>query len=373
MSVRSRRGTIPALALALLASLAARASGQAGRVVELIPPAPSLEANLLGDDPRRTALVYLPPSYSRPDSGPFPIVYLLHGFGVGPESWRGGANGYEDMDIAATLDGLVASGAVEEMIVVMPDARTRYGGSWYGASRAIGDWERYIAVDLVRAVDDAYRTLARREARALVGQSMGAYGALRIASAHPEVFGIAVAVSAPNLMHPNPLGMAALEAALRVPSPDAVLEGSPLPAVIWSKAAAFSPDAEAAPFFATLPVAADGDTLVLDPVIWPAWERNTVRGLLSRPERRRALGSVDLRLDVGGRDPLRGETRSLVDRLRSLGIEVRAVEFDGGHVEGVRAHLTRSLFPWLSSRFERSRAGGEPAVRTPPREAQDGG
>jgi S-formylglutathione hydrolase FrmB len=361
MSAHPRRGKALVVATVLVAVHAPPASGQAGRVVELVPPAPSLEGNLLGDDPRRTALVYLPPSYSDPDAGPFPVVYLLHAFGVGPESWRGGAAGYENMDIAATLDSLVASGAVDEMIVVMPDARTRYGGSWYASSLAIGDWERYIALDLVDAVDASLRTLTRREARALVGQSMGAYGALRIASAHPEVFGIAVAVSAPNLVNPNPLGMAALEAALAVASPDAVLGGSPLPAVMWSKAAAFSSDADAAPFFATLPVAPDGDSVSLEPAAWQAWERNTIRGLLNDPARRRALGSLDLRLDVGSRDPLRSETHSIADMLGELGVEVAAVEFDGGHVEGVRGHFARSLLPWISSRLARS----DPERRVP--------
>ena len=356
MSARTRRGKALVAATVLVAVHAPPASGQAGRVVELVPPAPSLEGNLLGDDPHRTALVYLPPSYSDPEAGPFPVVYLLHAFGVGPESWHGGAAGYENMDIAATLDSLVASGAVDEMVVVMPDARTRYGGSWYASSPTVGDWERYIAVDLVDAVDASFRTLARREARALVGQSMGAYGALRIASAHPEVFGIAVAVGAPNLVNPNPLGMAALEAALRVPSPDAVLDGSPLSAVMWSKAAAFSSDVGAAPFFATLPVVADGDSLGLEPNAWQAWERNSIRGLLDDASRRRALGSLDLRLGTGGRDPLRGETYALADTLRALGIESQLIEFDGGHVEGVRDHVTHSLLPWLSSRFADSGA-----------------
>jgi enterochelin esterase-like enzyme len=282
------------------------------------------------------------------------VVYLLHSFGVGPESWRGGPTSYEDMDVAGTLDSLIAAGSVAGMIVVMPDARTRYGGSWYASSPSIGDWERYIATDLVGAVDRSLRTLAGREARAIVGQSMGAYGALRIASAQPEVFGIVVAVSTPNLVNPNPLGMAALEAAAAVSSPDGVLAGSPLPAVIWSKAAAFSSDPGAGPFFASLPVVKDGDVLRLEPATWRRWEHNTFVGLLESTDRRRALTSLDLRLDVGTRDPLRPETLALADTLRDLGIESTVAEFDGGHVEGVRAHFTRVLFPWLSSRLERA-------------------
>lgn len=341
---------LPALAALSCSALPPSVAAQTGRVVEIEVDAPSLAANLLGDPALRRALVYLPPGYDRSPVVRFPVLYLLHAWGVGPESWRG-PRGYEGMDIAVVMDSLIGAGG-SGMLVVMPDARNRYGGSWYASSSAIGDWERFVGVDLVEHVDSAFRTSPRREHRALAGQSMGAYGALRVASANPGVFGTAVAVSGPTLVDPNPLGMAALEAAHAISSPERLFDGSPLPAVIWSKAAAFSSDPGAPPFFARLPVVEEGDSLRLAPAVWERWERNTIAHLLEDRHRREALASVALRLDVGRDDPLRPETAALSDALRSLGVPHQVVEFAGGHVAGVRAHLVGSVLPYVSRRFE---------------------
>jgi enterochelin esterase-like enzyme/predicted esterase len=334
------------------ATIAAAGSGapRAGRVVELQAQASSLAGNLLGEDTQRRVLVYLPPSYDSAPDRRYPVLYLLHAFGVGPESWRG-ERGYEGMDIAEVLDRTIAGGAVAEMLVVMPDAGTRYGGSWYASSPTIGDWERFIGIELVDEVDELFRTHPHRDARAIAGQSMGGYGALRIASAHAERFATAIALSAPHLVNPNPLGRPALEAALEVPSPDAVLAGSPLPAVIWSKAAAFSAAPERPPFYAELPLVRAGDELRIEPSIWERWKRHTIAGLLADPARRAALARVDLRLDVGLEDPLRTETRQLAQALRDLSLPYVTTEFEGGHVAGVREHFTSSVLPHLSRRF----------------------
>lgn len=345
MTLRRLLLVLPALSWSAAPPIAA----QSGRVVEIEVDAPSLAGNLLEDPAVRRALVYLPPGYDRSPAVRFPVLYLLHAWGVGPESWRG-PQGYEGMDIAAVMDSLIGTGG-SGMLVVMPDARNRYGGSWYASSSAIGDWERFVGVDLVEAVDSAFRASPRREHRALAGQSMGAYGALRVASANPGVFGTVVAVSGPSLVDPNPLGMAALEAAHAISSPERLFDGSPLPAVSWSKAAAFSPDPEAPPFFARLPVVEAGDSLRLAPAIWERWERNTIARLLEDGGRREALASMAVRLDVGRDDPLRPETTALSEVMRSLGVPHEVVNFPGGHVVGVRAHLVGSVLPYVSRRF----------------------
>jgi enterochelin esterase-like enzyme len=360
------------LSLGLLSTLAmvtqaAPADGgpPVGRVVELQIEVSSLAGNLLGEDTLRRVLVYLPPSYDPELERRYPVLYLLHAFGVGPESWRG-ERGYEGMDIAEVLDRAITAGAVAEMLVVMPDAHTRFGGSWYASSPAIGDWEQYIGVELLAQIDRRFRTRPRRRARAIAGQSMGGYGALRVASAHPESFATVIAISAPHLVNPNPLGRQALEAALEVPSPDAVLAGSPLPAVIWSKAAAFSPAPDRPPFYAELPLVRDGDELRLEPSIWERWRRSTIEGLLADAARRNALERVDLRLDVGLDDPLRPETRRLSETLRDRSIRHGTAEFPGGHVAGVREHLTSSVLPHVSRRFVEADAEEVEAARSGP-------
>ena len=87
-----------------------------------------------------------------------------------------------------TIEGAFAQGA-KEMIVVLPDSKTRHNGSMYSSSVTTGDFERFIARDVVSYIDAHYRTIPNRLARGLVGHSMGGYGATRIGMKHADVFG----------------------------------------------------------------------------------------------------------------------------------------------------------------------------------------
>jgi enterochelin esterase-like enzyme len=63
------------------------------------------------------------------------------------------------------------------MIVVLPDSKTAHNGSMYSSSVTTGDFERFIAQDLVAYIDAHYRTIPERASRGLVGHSMGGCGA----------------------------------------------------------------------------------------------------------------------------------------------------------------------------------------------------
>ena len=49
-------------------------------------------------------------------------------------------------------------------------------------------WEDFIVKDLIGHVDATYRTIARREGRAINGLSMGGYGGLTVGLRHPDLF-----------------------------------------------------------------------------------------------------------------------------------------------------------------------------------------
>src|SRR5678809_1349357 len=88
-----------------------------------------------------------------------------------------------------------------------PDAFTKYSGSMYSSSPTTGDWEAYIAEDLVGYVDSHYRTIANRMSRGLGGHSMGGYGTIRIGMKRPDVFSSLYIMSACCLMNdPTPRG-----------------------------------------------------------------------------------------------------------------------------------------------------------------------
>ena len=142
----------------------------------------ALEGNLEGDAVDRDAIVFLPPSYAKEKSRRYPVVYALHGYSIGAEQWS------KEIHVPQTIEGAFALGA-KEMIVVLPDSKTIYNGSMYSSSATTGDFERFIAHDVVAYIDAHYRTIPERTSRGLVGHSMGGYGASRIGMKHPEVFG----------------------------------------------------------------------------------------------------------------------------------------------------------------------------------------
>ncbi len=128
---------------------------------------PSLEGNLEGNAVERDVLVFLPPSYAKDKARRYPVVYALHGYSIGAEQWSG------EIHVPQTIEGAFAQGA-RDMIVVLPDSKTRHNGSMYSSSPTVGDFELFVARDLVTYVDAHYRTLPNRGSRGLVGHSMGA-------------------------------------------------------------------------------------------------------------------------------------------------------------------------------------------------------
>src|SRR5919204_5736628 len=170
----------------------------------------ALEGNLEGDSADRDITVYLPPSYATERSRRYPVVYLLHGYGGTDSTFVGRLAMLPDI-----ADKLAAAGTAREMIVVMPNAFSLHKGSMYSNSVTSGDWETYLARDLVGYVDGHYRTIAARMSRGLAGHSMGGYGAVRIGMKRPDVFSSLYILSACCLtaqMNPRPEAMAASEA-----------------------------------------------------------------------------------------------------------------------------------------------------------------
>ena len=107
----------------------------------------------------------------------YPVLYLLHGLTQNYTAW-GLANGAP-----------FYAGLYDDLIVVMPDA----GNSWYVNWAENGDdqtnnWEDHIVRDVVNHVDWNFRTIARREGRAMTGLSMGGFGAITMGLRNPELF-----------------------------------------------------------------------------------------------------------------------------------------------------------------------------------------
>src|SRR4051794_2630816 len=176
----------------------------------------TLEGNLEGDAVDRPALVFLPPSYARERNRRYPVVYALHGYSIGAEQWS------QEIHVPQTIEGAFALGA-KEMIVVLPDSKTVHNGSMYSSSVTTGDFESYVAHDVVNYIDAHYRTIPNRISRGLVGHSMGGYGATRIGMKHADVFG-SLYIMSPCCLSPRGGGRGA-------PAPNATANDEALAAV----------------------------------------------------------------------------------------------------------------------------------------------
>ncbi len=306
---------------------------------------PALEGNRLGDSPVRPLLVYLPPSYAEDVTRRYPALYLLHGFGGSPAAWVNGQ--YQGLMLGRMMDSLIAAQAVKEFIIVMPDGANALGGSVFTNSATTGDWETYLIRDVVRYVDQHYRTIRRAPSRGIAGHSMGAGAALRIAMRYPGGFGAVYAMS-PNAELPCANISAADRGTLlglsRRSQADSISGWS---RVCLGYAAAWSPDSARPPFYADLPFHRAGAAVEPDSGVierWRGWR------LIDMAPRYRE-GLVRLRgiaFDVGTADGYaRGvaEFDSLLTRLR---VRHQYRTYDGDHSNQVGRRVVEALLPWFS-------------------------
>src|SRR5262245_27075269 len=153
-----KRFRVAPQAAALLLGAAVALGAQASSLGQLAADtlhSKALEKNLYGDTPDRSLLVYLPASYATSPAKRYPVVYLLHGYGGTERTW------VTLGPLKPAMDSLVRNGTVREMIVVMPNGRNAFDGSFYTNSAATGNWDDFIAKELVAYIDSKYRTIAR--------------------------------------------------------------------------------------------------------------------------------------------------------------------------------------------------------------------
>ena len=131
----------------------------------------SWQSDSLGKQSKATIIV------PQGTSGPFPVLYLLHGRGDDHTNWTR----------FTSLERYVQD---LPLIVVMPDgARGFYCDS---VTNPLLAYESFIVKDLIAFVDATFQTKANRENRVVAGLSMGGYGATKLALKHPHLFGAAV-------------------------------------------------------------------------------------------------------------------------------------------------------------------------------------
>ena len=140
----------------------------------------ALASNLTKEDTKRPLAIYLPPNYSD-STKRYPVLYLLHGIGDDHLNFVDDTEKYQN--IRDLMDYGIASHRFGEIIIVTPNEKTNWFGSFYTNSSVTGNWEDFTAKELVNYIDTNYRTIAKAESRAIAGHSMGGYGVLNAAGA----------------------------------------------------------------------------------------------------------------------------------------------------------------------------------------------
>ncbi len=305
-----------------------------------------LKGNPLGDSPTRRVPIYLPADYDKSDKR-YPTIYLLTGF-TGRGTFMLNDSAFDE-PIQERLDRLISSQQIQPMIVVMPDAFTRYGGSQYLNSEATGRYEDHLITEVVPFIDQNYRTRAQAGYRAIGGKSSGGYGAMVQAMRHPDLFG-AIACHSGDMYFEysyKPDFAKFLNAADRhsINSYETLADFlanfqpkmHPKPAQFFDlihmsgMAACYSPNPASSCGF-DLPF--DLHTGLLRPEVWQRWLAFDPITMLDHQQHVEALGQMKLIfLDCGKYDEynLHFGARIFSQRLTELNIPHHHDEFSGGH------------------------------------------
>ena len=309
--------------------------------------APSLRGNLIGDPSWREATVYVPPGYGSSRTKRYPVVYLLHGFAADHRAFMSGA--YQNLNVRISMDSLIEGGSVREMIVVTPNARNFFDGSFYMNSPVSGRWEDFIVRDLVSHVDRKYRTIPDRSARGIAGHSMGGFGALHIGMRNPDMF------SAVYAMSPCCIGRmdgrertAGWKAAIGVKSRADYAKAGFTANLIYALASAFSPNPDRPPLFADLPYRLEGESLMADSAVLRRWSFGPLAMAITHIDALKRLAIAFEAGDADGLTDIPVNVRSLDSLLTANDVPHAFEIYPGTHGSRIRSRLETKVFPFFS-------------------------
>jgi S-formylglutathione hydrolase FrmB len=346
-----RYASFALLSITALAPGIGPGSSPGGVIHTIEVPAPSLRGNLLGDPAKRAASIYLPPQYAAEPARRFPVIYLLHGFSADHTAFIAGR--YQDLNVRISMDSLIAAGKVQPMIVVTPSARNRFDGSFYANSPTTGNWEDFVAKDLVRHIDRRYRTIPRASSRGLAGHSMGGYGALRVGMRNPGVFS-AIYLLSPCCLSDrltdltSPGRVDDWKKVLSVTDTSQIKSAGFRPNLLMAVAAVYSPAPDRPPLFVAYPFQWRNDSLIVDSAVAARWTPP-----LSQIERYgQALARLKIGFDAGRSDgftDIPPNARTLDEKLTRLGIAHFFEIYEGTHGSRIRERLEKIVFPFFSN------------------------
>ncbi|WP_242158934.1 alpha/beta hydrolase [Aestuariivivens sediminis] len=300
-----------------------------------------------GEDPNRQLTIYLPPDYDK-ESKRYPVIYYLPGIGM-PNDWLSD-------QIKPILDHAIQTNDIASVILVIPDHYTLYQGSYFSNSSLIGDWITFTKKEVVDYMDANYRTIPKKESRALVGWSSGGFGALKIGMQSSEVFSHIYSLS-PGLLilsdefAPDSPSYKELE---DITNPERLQkEWIGIPNVLVASGRAFAPNPANPPYFADFPVKFVEGKRIIDDAILKRWIRELPFNMIEQyMTQLRSLHS--LKLEWGRNDDFKNvvsSCRAFSKKLENLGIVHHAEEYNGTHfnrIFGTHGRIAKDMFPFLN-------------------------
>jgi S-formylglutathione hydrolase FrmB len=153
--------------------------------------------------------VQLPTDYDAKDprhaAQRYAVLYFLHGLGQNEQTLF-------DTGGWTLIEDLRRQNKISNFLVVAPEGRR---GFYINAADQSFRYSDFFLQEFMPFIESRYRVRAGRQGRAITGVSMGGYGALRFAFAHPELF-LAVSAQSAALITQTPQE---LEAAQRSGGP----------------------------------------------------------------------------------------------------------------------------------------------------------
>ena len=145
--------------------------------------------------------VQLPPDYDTNDAKQrlYPVLYFLHGLGQN-EQMLFSTGGW------SLIEDLRRQHKISDFLIVAPEGGRSFYINSADNSLRYGD---FFLQEFIPHIESRYRVRPGRQGRAITGVSMGGYGALRFAFAHPALFSAVSAQSAALITQtPQELGAA---------------------------------------------------------------------------------------------------------------------------------------------------------------------
>jgi S-formylglutathione hydrolase FrmB/N-acetylneuraminic acid mutarotase len=281
----------------------------------------------------RNVQVYLPEEYNEQDSVRYPVIYFLHGATMDHTYYK---------NLLGILNTLIDEGQIAPVIIVKPDGSVGpWAGSFYTNSELYGNFEDYIVNDLSEYIDANYKTTASRNKRAIMGHSMGGYGAMKIALKHPDKYCAVASHSGPlDFSHwPDRIPGVVSEnggvpVSEYVPTPDRLQTY-----LFYTLAGAFSPNLDNSPYPVDFPIDSMGNPI---DSVFNRWLLNDPASLAAEMDRSSHLA---IYFDCGEQDELLTYpfNTGFADSLYKLGMAYDFQYFTGGHIDQLATRLPISL------------------------------